>query len=126
MPDGDVEVLDKGPQPVDHLGPLDQPEVCLQGEPDREQPLDDRVMQITGDSFAVFEQRQVCDACVQPGVLDRDACGRGERHHHLLVDVGEHVVAVLVAQVQVPEHLAPHEDGSTEERAHRRVVGGKP
>ena len=40
----------------------------------------------------------------------------------LLVDVGEHVAAGLLGEVEVAEHLVADQDRHPEERRHRRVV----
>ncbi len=61
----------------------------------------------------------------EAGVLDRDARGRRERLHDLLVLGGEGL-AVVAGQVQVAEHLLAHPDRHPEEAAHRRMVGREP
>ena len=68
---------------------------ALQARPGGEEPLDDGVVQVAGDALAVLDTRQLGDAGVQPGVLDRDAGGGGEADDELLVDVGEHSPPVL-------------------------------
>jgi hypothetical protein len=62
----------------------------------------------------------------QPRVLDRDAGRRGQRHHQLLVALGEGAAVLLLGEVQVAEHLAAHQHRHAEERAHRWVAGREP
>ena len=85
---------------------VEQSQRGLERQPDGEQLLDDRVVEVHGDALAILEQGEVPHAGVQPGVLDGDAGGRGQRDDELLVDVGEHVPRPLVGQVEVAEHLA--------------------
>ena len=59
---------------------------------------------------------------VEPGVLDRQAGGRGQPDGELLVDVGEHLAVGLVGQVQVAVDDAAQPDRHAEERRHRRVA----
>jgi hypothetical protein len=120
--DGDVEVLDRGVDPVGDLRPLREPGGPLQGEAGGEQPLDHRVVEVAGDALAILEHGHVLQPGVQAGVVDGDPGGAGECDRQLLVGGVEHVGRPLVGQVQVAEDLAPHPDGHPEERAHRRVV----
>ena len=126
MAHGDIEILDHRLETLDDLGALHQSNSGLQGEPGREQSLDHGVVQLTGDSFAVFEHRQICDAGMQTGVFDDDARRAGERGDHFLVDVGEDVATRFVIQVEVPEDVFANADGHAEERTHRRMVRRKP
>ena len=63
---------------------------------------------------------------MQPGVLDRQAGGRGQTDGQLLVDVGEHLAVGLVGQVQVAVDDAAEADRHAEERGHRRVPRREP
>ena len=56
------------------------------------------------------------DVLVQPGVLDRDGGGRGERDHDVLVLGGE--PARLVGQVEVADDGVADSDRDAEEAAH--------
>ena len=60
---------------------------------------------------------------VQPGVLDRDARGAGERKDHSLVVVVEGPAVLTVAQVDVAVDPAPDGDGDAEQGMHRGVAG---
>ena len=97
----------------------------MQAETDRKEALDDRVVQVTGDSLAVLDRRKLGDPGMQAGVLDGDAGCRRQSIRELLVDIGEHVATGLVAQVQVAEDLAAHGDRHAEERGHRRMIRRK-
>jgi len=59
---------------------------------------------------------------VEPGVLDDDPGGRGERDDDLLVVCGEPAAGLLLGQVEVPEHGVADADRHPEEGAHRRMV----
>ncbi len=102
--DGCVEREDRRPDPLDRgvevvdrelhsSGDLriENPERGLQGETDREQLLDDRVVEIHCDALAVLEQCEVPHSCVQPSVVDRDTGSGRERDDEFLVDVAERV-----------------------------------
>jgi hypothetical protein len=78
------------------------------------------------DALAVFEQREIGNARVQPRVVDGNARRAGERREQLFVDVGEDVAARLVTHVEVAEHLAAHADRHAEKRSHRRMIGREP
>ena len=45
---------------------------CVQAETDREETLNDRVMQVPCNSLAVLDSRKLGDPSVQAGVLDSD------------------------------------------------------
>ncbi len=63
---------------------------------------------------------------VMPHILDR-ARGRGrEQDRDVLVLPREQLAAGLLGEVKVPDHTTPADDRDTQERAHRRVVRGKP
>ena len=111
---------------VGHLLLLGDADRALQAQPGGEEPLDDGVVEVAGDALAVLDEGEVGDPGVEAGVLDGDAGRGGEGDDHLLVDVAEDVVARLVAEVEVAEHLVAHPHRHTEERAHRRVVGREP
>ena len=119
-----VEIVDRELHSLRGLG-IEQTERRLEREPDREELLDDRVVQIHRDALTVLEQHEVPHPRVQPRVLDRDAGRDSERHDELLVDVAERVVRALVGQVQVPEDLTADRDGHPEERPHRWVIRGE-
>ena len=84
-----VELVDRLPDAHDRLGPLDQAGRALQRQPDGEEALDHRVVQVPGDPVAVLGQRAVAHQRVQAGVLDGDAGRHGEGEHELLVVLGE-------------------------------------
>ena len=69
--------------------------------------------------LATLRQRE------ESGVVDGDAGRGGERHHDLLVVLGELGGAELLGEVEVAEDLAPDADGDAQEAVHRRVVLGK-
>ena len=50
----------------------------LQSETGREEPLDDRVVELAGDALPVLDEREIGNAGVQSGVLDGDAGGGGQ------------------------------------------------
>ena len=62
---------------------------------------------------------------VQPGVVDRDARGRGERLDEYLVVLAERLPARLLGQIQVAEHLVADPYRHSEECPHRRMVRRK-
>ena len=70
---------------------IEQAKRGLEREPDREELLDDRVVEIHRDALTVLEQGEVPHSGVQPGVVDRDAGRDRESDHELLVDVAERV-----------------------------------
>jgi hypothetical protein len=125
VPDDQVEVVDCVVHPALHGRGVVAHEGrgALEGQAGREEALDDRVMEVAGDALAVVDQRQLLDAGVQPGVLDRHAGRGGQPEDQLLVDVRENLARGLVGQVQVAEHLVPHPHGHAEEGPHGRVVG---
>ncbi len=119
-----VEIVDGELHSLSGLG-IEQAKRRLEREPDREELLDDRVVQVHRDALTVLEKHEVPHPRVQPCVLDRDAGCDSECHHELLVDVAERVLRALVGEVQVPEDLTAHGDGHSEERPHRWVVRGE-
>ncbi len=102
---------------VDELGDL------LQRQAHRVQPLDDAVMQVASDAFALGHHAQGGQAIVEPGVLDGDAGVAGEQLDQALVAVGELGGALLVGQVQVADRPAADRDGHAQERGHGWMVG---
>ena len=63
---------------------------------------------------------------IEPGVVDCDAGGAGQREHQYLVGLGEGRPVCLLGQVEVAVHLIADPDGHAEEAAHRRMVRRKP
>ena len=63
---------------------------------------------------------------VQARVLDRDRGLGREDHEHAFVLLVEHLGALLVGQVDVPEDGPSPDDPSAQERGHRRVVRREP
>jgi len=98
-----------------------EPDRRFEGEAGGEEPLDDRVVQVGGDPFAVLDQRHVADARVQAGVLDGDPGGAGQGDGQGLVFLAELRRPLLVGQIQVAEHLTADANGHAEEGRHRRV-----
>ena len=123
LADGLVELVDRLPDPHDGLRPLDQAGCPLQRQPDGEEALDHRVVQVAGDPVPVLGERPVAHQAVQPRVLDGDARGHGQGQDQLLVVLGELRCGLLVGQVEDPVDLAVHPDRDTEEGRHGRVVG---
>ena len=82
---------------------------------DGEQSLDHRVMKVAGDPFPVLEDGQLVDSGEQPSVVDRHPGGDSQADDELLVHVGEHLVARLVGEIKVAEHLVAA--GAEESRA---------
>ena len=135
MPDGRLEVEDETPQfgygGVEPLDPflhvvavavvLDSGGEPLQGEPDGEEILDDGVMEIAGNPFAVFHHGQPAKLLLEPDAGDCGAGNRGERLDHLLVLLGE--PSRLLGQVQIAEDPVARPDRDPEERSHRWMVG---
>ena len=121
-----VELLDRLPDPHDRLRPLDQPGRPLQRQPDGEQALDHRVVEVPGDPVPVLRQGPVAHQAVQARVLDGDAGGHGEGVDELLVVLGELRGRLLVGQVENPVHLAVHPDRDAEKRDHLGMVRGEP
>jgi hypothetical protein len=124
--DGLVEVVDGPLDALGHLGAGRQPDRPLEGQAGGEQPLDHRVVEVPGDPLPVFEEGQFPQAAVEPGVLDGHAGRSGQGDDQFFVDVAEHLGRLLVGEVEVPEHLVPHQDGDAQEGVHRRVVGREP
>ena len=125
--DRHVELVDRRLDTPDDLGiAAGQPNRALQRQARREEALDDRVVQISGDPLAVVDERQGLHRAVQPGVVDRHCGGAGQSDGELLVEFAELVAVDLVRQVQVSEHLVADPDRHAEERAHRRMVGREP
>ena len=91
----------------------------------REQALDDLVVEVAGNSLAVFEDGDLFRALHQPGVLDRNSGGGRQCDREALVFLAELAGVPLVAQVQVSEHGISHADGHAEERAHVWMVRGE-
>jgi hypothetical protein len=87
------------------------------------QLLDDGVVQIHGDALPILQQHQVTNSGVQACILDGLAGGGGETDGELLVDVGEHLGRLFVGQLEVAEHLGPHDHRHAEEGPHLGVVG---
>ena len=73
--DGEVEALDR---PIDaglrivRVAVVDELRDVLERQADGVDALDDPVVQILPDPFALFHDRQPLDLLVEPGVLDRD------------------------------------------------------
>jgi hypothetical protein len=98
----------------------------LQRQAGGEEPLDDGVVEIAGDPFAVLDQRIALDTGLEPHVLDGHAGGRSQADRQLLVDRTELACSHLVGEIEVAEDLAANEDRHPEERLHRRVVRWEP
>jgi hypothetical protein len=126
LPHGLVEVVDGPVQPLDDRRGEVGPEDGLEAEAGGEQALDHPVVEVAGDALAVLEHHHLAHPLVEAGLLDGEAGGDGQGHGHLLVDVGEDLLALAVAQVEVAEDLVADADGHAEERRHRRVVRGEP
>ena len=62
---------------------------------------------------------------VEPGVLDRDRCLRGEERDELLVVIGE-VAPFFLGQIEVPVRHAPQQHRDAEERVHRWMTRREP
>ncbi len=98
----------------------------LQGEAQREEALDHRVVEIAGHPIAVLVDRRPPHPVMEAGVLDRDAGGLRERPDQCLVVEGELGPPHLLGQIEVPVHLVAQFDRRTEEGGHGRVVGREP
>ena len=58
------------------------------------------------------------------GVLDGNGCGRRERHEHVLIDNGEALAILLVADVKIAQHLAKRtQDRRADNRADISIDG---
>src|SRR5256886_5812715 len=97
----------------------------LERHPGREEALDDLVVEVAGNSLAVFEDGDLFRALHQPGVLDRNSVGGRQCDREALVFLAELAGVPLFAQVQVSEHGISHADGHAEERAHVWMVRGE-
>ena len=117
-----VEVVDGGEQPTFDGGIGGEAHGRLQCEAGGEQSLDDRVVEVARNALTILDRRQLGDASVEACVLDGRAGGDSEADGELLVDVGERVLALLVAEVEVAEHGAADHHRHAEERSHRRMV----
>ncbi len=74
-----VELRDRVADASSELSVLGERERCLKGQPRREEPLDDRVVEVAGDALPVRRRGELRHAFVETGVGDRDAGRRGER-----------------------------------------------
>ena len=79
-------------------------------------------MEVARDPLAVLEHHELLEPRVQARVVDRDAGHDGERDRERFVVLGELGTVPLLAEVEVAEDLAAHEDGHAEERVHRGMV----
>ena len=118
-PEAEDEVADVADRQVEAVdGPLDSPldlvrvvrdqlRHVLQRQADRVEVLDDPVVEILADPFALVDDRQPLDLLVEPGVLDGDPGVDGERLDQSLVVLGELVGAGLVGEVEVARPSDP-------------------
>ena len=103
------------------LGVIDQLGHPLQAEANREEVLDHRVVQVTGDPLAVLDHRHSPQPVLEAGGADRSSGDPAQclDHDHILV--GE--PAALVGEIQVAEGGVPDSHRNPEKTAHRGVVG---
>ncbi len=83
-------------------------------------------MKVAGDPFPVLEDGQLVDSGEQPSVVDRHPGGDSQADDELLVHVGEHLVARLVGEIEVAEHLVAHRIGTPRNDRIGGWFGGNP
>lgn len=108
---------------------VDQSGRGLGRQPQREQLLADRVVQLMGEPGALLGDGELPAALVQPGVGEGDRRMLGEDRQQLLVLGGETAAALgfgaaLVGEEERADDLVAVPDGQTEEIGHVGVGGG--
>ncbi len=126
LADRRVDALYGLTNPGHRFGPPHQAGGALEGEPDGEQPLNHRIVEVARDAVTVLHQGVIPDERVQPRVLYGDAGCERQREGQLLVVFGELGGSRLVGEVQVPVHLAVDADRYPEKGRHRRMVRRDP
>ncbi len=77
-------------------------------------------MQVTRDAFAILDDEGSTEPFLHSQRVDRRACGHGEELDEHLVVLRE--PALLLGEVEVPEHPVADGHGDPEEAPHRRMV----
>jgi len=123
-----VQTIDRAIDPGRGLGRVAGHEVrdVLEREPDRIDALDDPVVEVATDPEALVDDRQLLNALVKPGVLDRDAGVDREHLDELLVLRRELARSDLLGQVEVADRPSRDPNRNAEERIHRRMVRREP
>ena len=99
---------------------------ALQRDADRENALDDLVVEVPRDPVPVFQHAQQAHRCVESVVLNRHTSGQGQCPHHELVLFAESVGVHFVGQVEIPIDLSSDPYGNSEKRVHRWVMSRVP
>ncbi len=117
-----VQLVDVLGQPVSHRGGLHAAVGALHGHADREQPLDDMVVQIPGDPIAVGQHVALPARRQRFGPLQRQRGLIGERRHHLKLALIEHRITAVAHHQQ---HPGDHLTGAHRHRQRRTEPGVK-
>jgi hypothetical protein len=103
--DGAVQLVHVAADPLGQLRPDHLSGHPLQPQPDREQPLDDLVVQVAGDPVAVFEDGQPLPVVLRAGELQGHRGLPGEHGHHQHVGVAERRRVLGLGDPQYAEHV---------------------
>src|SRR5205814_679589 len=80
------------------------------------------VVEVAGDSLAIFQHGELLDALHETRVVDLDARRGRQCYRQVLVVLAEFFRALLLAEIQIPEHRVSNPNRDAEERTHRRMV----
>ena len=129
VPDRVIDVLDGPLEATSHLRVAGRRRESLQTHPNREERLDDAVVEFLPDPLALLDDLEplklpafALGLVAEASVLDGDGGLGREDHEDAFVLLAERLGALLLGEVDVPEHFPSPRDGSSQERLHRRVV----
>ena len=95
----------------------------LERESDAEEALDDRVVEVAGQSLALFGERQFAHVRTQHLLVDHQARGPTEGLGELLVLFAEDFAVHRIGEIEIAEDMAvTRRDRHAEESMHRWVV----
>ena len=96
----------------------------MKGEADREEILDDGVMQITCDTFTILSNRETLETALEAHRSNGGPRDHRKRFDEGFVFLGE--ASFLVRQIEIPEEVWSGPNRDSEERTHRRMTRWHP
>ncbi len=123
--DGDVEIVDRLVHSLEDGGELLESRRSFKRHANGEDPLNDTVVEVSGDAVPIVKDTEDPHPIVQPRVLDGNTCRERQCLGHGLVLVAEFLGPLLVGEVEIAVDGPARPDGKPEERLHRGVVFGE-
>ena len=124
--DGGVKFVEHVVDPTAHVVIEYRRERDLQGEADAEEALDDRIVQVTRETFAFFAERQFAHAGAQHLLIDNQAGRATEGFDEVLRLLAERLAVERFGQVEVAVDVTvTGRDRHAKKSLHGRVVRGE-